>query len=88
MLKKITLHPSRIGCPSLPGTMKGIISSLDGVHDVEVRYDDRSLDVLYDDAKISPEKIIQVIGQELGLYMEVGEEGGRKEGSAAETCPM
>lgn len=88
MMQKITLHPSRIGCPSLPGTMKGIISSLEGVHEVVVRYDDRSLDIAFDDAKISPEKIIEVIGKELGLRMEVGEEGARKEGNAAETCPM
>ena len=34
MTKTITLHPSRIGCPSIPGTMKGIVSSIAGVADV------------------------------------------------------
>lgn len=88
MIKTITLHPSRIGCPSIPGTMKGIVSSLPGVADVRVRYEDRSIDVTFDDGKINAEKIIEAIGREMGLAMEIGEDGGKKEGGAAETCPM
>lgn len=87
-MKNITLHPSRIGCPSIPGTMKGIISSLSGVASVRVRYEDRSIDVSFDDEKVSPEKIIAAIGREMGLAMEIGEDGAKKEGGAAETCPM
>ena len=60
-MKKITLHPSRIGCPSIPGTMKGIVSSLPGVAYVAVRYEERSLDVEYDEEKISPDDIITKI---------------------------
>ena len=89
MMKKITLHPSRIGCPSIPGTMKGILHSLDGVEEVNVRYDDRSLDITFDDAKTSEAAIIKKIGEEMGLAMEVADtHGARKEGGAAETCPM
>ncbi len=88
MIKTITLHPSRIGCPSLPGTMKGIISSFPGVQDVTVRYEERSLDVTFDDSQTSEREFIKKIGEELGLAMEVGETNGTKEGSAADTCPM
>ena len=87
MIKKATLHPSRIGCPSLPGTMKGIIMSIDGAKEVDVRYEDRSLDVVFDDEKTSVSAIIKKIGDELGLMMEEGEIGAKKEG-VAETCPM
>ena len=88
MIKTITLHPSRIGCPSLPGTMKGIISSFPGVQDVKVRYEERSLDITFDDSKTSEQEFIKKIGEELGLAMEVGVDSGKKEGSAADTCPM
>ncbi len=88
MIKTITLHPSRIGCPSLPGTMKGIVSSFPGVRDVKVRYEERSLDVTFEDAQTSEREFIRKIGEELGLSMEVGETHGVKEGGAADTCPM
>lgn len=87
MIKKITLHPSRIGCPSLPGTMKGIVISMSGVSEVNVRYEERSLDITFDDEKTSAEAIIKKIGSELGLMMEVGEFMAKK-GDVAETCPM
>ncbi len=88
MIQKITLHPSRIGCPSIPGTMKGIVRSIKGVEDVTVRYEDRSLDVTFDDEKVSVDEIVKKIGDEMGLAMESGEPGDSKEGGAAETCPM
>lgn len=88
MRKTITFHPSRIGCPSIPGTMKGIVSSMPGVEEVNVRYAERSLDVTFDDAKIDPDMIIKKIGQELGLHMEIGEPAAKKEGNVADTCPM
>ncbi len=82
------MHPSRIGCPSIPGTMKGIVMSLAGVTDVRVRYEERSIDVTFDDAKTSPDAITAAIGREMGLAMEQGEDGGKKDGGAAESCPM
>ena len=88
MTKTVTLHPSRIGCPSIPGTMKGIVLSIPGVGAVNVRYEDRSIDVTFDDAKTSVDAIIGAIGKEMGLAMEIGEDGGKKEGGAGETCPM
>lgn len=89
MIKIVTLHPSRIGCPSIPGTMKGMVHSIDGVTEVKVRYEDRSLDITFDDAKTSPEEIIKKIGQEMGLLLEVADtHGASKEGNVAETCPM
>lgn len=88
MTKTVTFHPSRIGCPSIPGTMKGIVMTLPGVAAVKVRYEDRSIDVTFDDAKTSEDAIIAAIGKEMGLAMETGEAGGKKEGGAAETCPL
>ena len=88
MIKTVTLHPSRIGCPSLPGTMKGIINSMPGVEEVKVRYEERSLDVIYDDSQTSGEEIVKKIGQELGLAMEIGETNASKDGNVADTCPM
>lgn len=88
MIQKVTLHPSRIGCPSLPGTMKGMVMSLEGVLEVVVHYKERSFDITFDDEKISPEVIIKKIGEELGLAMEVGKHGASKEGAAAETRSM
>lgn len=62
---------------------------MNGVEEVDVRYDDRSLDVTFDDAKTSEAAIIKKIGEEMGLAIEVAEErGARKEGNVAETCPM
>ena len=88
MIKKVTFHPSRIGCPSIPAQMKGIIRSLPGVAEVDVRYDDRSLDVTFDDGKLTERDIIQEVGETLGLALRVGVPGGKIEGDVAETCPM
>lgn len=87
MQKTVTLYPSRIGCPSIPGTMKGIVSSLPGVENVRVRYAERALDITYNDDKISPDDVIKKIGQELGLRLET-EEPLNKDKSVADTCPM
>lgn len=88
MKKTLTLHPSRIGCPSIPGTMKGIVMSIPGVLEVKVRYEDRSIDVTFDDTQTSPDALITAIGKEMGLAMEIGADGDKKEGGAAESCPM
>ena len=121
MIKTKTFHPSRIGCPSIPGTIKGIMMSIPGVSEVKVRYEDRSCDVTFDDEKTSEQEIIKTIGKEMGLAMGLeqnallqagsqskdaraeGErqrkrspgravwardDGARKDGSAAESCPM
>lgn len=88
-MKIVTLHPSRIGCPSIPGTMKGIVMSVPGVQEVKVRYEERSLDVVFDEKKTSAQEIIKKIGQELGLAMEIApSEGAKKDGNVADTCPM
>ena len=87
MNKTVTLHPSRIGCPSIPGTIKGIILSIPGVAEARVRYDDRSIDVSFDDQQTSAEEIIKTIGRETGLSMTVpGDAEGKTD--VAETCPM
>ena len=88
MTKSVTFHPSRIGCPSIPGTMKGMVHAIKGVKNVKVRYEDRSLDVTFDDAETNENEIIAKIGQEMGLAMEVGEVNASKKGNVAETCPM
>ena len=88
MTKQVTLHPSRIGCPSIPGTMKGIIISIKGVKDVVVRYEDRSVDVTFDDSETSVEAIIKAVGTEMGLALELAEHGSSIDKNVAETCPM
>lgn len=88
MTRKITLHPSRIGCPSIPGTMKGMVHSIKGVEGVKVRYEDRSLDITFNDALTNEQEIIKKVGEEMGLAMEVGEPDGAKDGKPEETCPM
>ncbi len=87
MIKTVILNPSRIGCPSIPGTMKGMIMSIKGVKEVRVKYEERSLEVTFDGVETSEDVIIKKIGEEMGLAMKSGEieKGG---GSAADTCPM
>lgn len=89
MLKTVTLHPSRIACPSIPGTMKGMILSLKGVREVKVRYEERSLDIAFDDAETTIETIIAAIGKEMGLALHTEEKNAAKDTEPmAETCPM
>ncbi len=83
MIKKATLHPSRIGCPSLPGTMKGIVMSIGGVKDVAIVYEERSLLVTFDDAATSVEAIVKKIGEETGIAMGSDIRGGEDRGA---TC--
>ena len=88
MAKTITLHPSRIGCPSIPGTIKGIVMSVSGVAEVKVRYEERSLDVTFDEKVTSSDEIIKKIGEEMGLAMEVADHGSKKNENVADNCPM
>jgi copper chaperone CopZ len=83
-----TFYPSRIGCPSIPGTVMGIISSLPGVREVKVRYEERAVEVAFDDEKISADAISKKIGEEMGLAFETRDAPPLGAGSAAETCPM
>ena len=73
MIKTIVLNPSRIGCSSIPGTMKGMIHSLKGVKEVKVQYEDRSLEVTFDDSETSEADIIKKIGEETGLALDTQE---------------
>ena len=88
MITTITLRPSRIGCPSIPGTMKGIIMSVSGVGDVVVHYEDRSVDVTFDDQETIIERVIKAVGDEMGLALELVKSGPLASGDVAETCPM
>ena len=88
MLRTFFLIPSRIGCPSIPGTMKGIISSLKGVRELVVHYEERSLEITIEETEITAETIIKKIGQELGLAMRVAVPGEVGPGKPADTCPM
>lgn len=87
-MKTVTFHPSRIGCPSIPGTMKGVVNSIEGVESAEVHYEERSLDVTFDEKKTSTEEIIKSVGKEMGLALEEVEPGSRKKENVANTCPM
>ena len=88
MTKTTIFVPTRIGCPSIPGTMKGIIMSLPGIEQVAVRYEERGLEVTFDDAKINEEAIAKKIGEEMGLAMRPLAQGEKMPGGAGETCPM
>ena len=66
----------------------GMVNSINGVQNVKVRYEERSLDVTFDDGKTSQEEIIKKIGSEMGLAMEVGQPNASKDGKVEETCPM
>lgn len=71
-METVTLVPLRKNCPSLPGTMAGIVMSIGGVEHVEVIYDTRSLVISYDPEKVTPETLIKKIGEETGLGMRIG----------------
>lgn len=73
-MQTITLAPLRKNCPSLPGTMKGILQSLEGVSAVEVAYDTRQLTITFDPDKATPDAFIKKIGEETGLAMQVATE--------------
>ena len=88
MIQKIILKPSRIGCPSIPGTMKGIILSIKGVKEVTVHYESRALDITYEDSEISYQSIIDKIGQEMGLALEVANAKNLMPQDVSQTCPM
>ena len=88
MIKTKTFHPSRIGCPSIPGTMKGIVMGVPGVSEVKVQYEERAIEVIFDDEKTSADEIIKTIGREMGLAMQAGQPGAKKDGGVAESCPM
>ncbi|GEM_PF-1323922 len=92
MIKTITFRPSRIGCPSIPGTIKGIIASMPGVETVKIHYEERSAEVTFDDTKTNETAISKKIGEEMGLAFEaVPAEEMRKENieeNVADTCPM
>lgn len=75
----VHLVPLRKNCPSVPGTMSGIIRSMPGVSDVEVEYDTRSLIVTFDETQVHIDDLIQKIGSEIGFAMTVDEEWKGKE---------
>ena len=62
--------------------------SVKDVQDVVVRYEDRSVDVTFDDNKTTIEQIIKAVGDEMGLALEVTKPGSAKSGNVAESCPM
>lgn len=60
--------------------------SVGGVVDVKVNYEQRSLEVTFDDAKTSEGEIIKKVGQEMGLALKSGEV--KLDIATSETCPM
>lgn len=71
--------------------------SIKGVKEVKVKYEERSLEVTFDDAETSEDEITKKIGEEMGLAMNPAlleksgvkaDEGDKDGGSAADTCPM
>lgn len=87
MIKTVAFYPSRIGCPSIPGTIKGILMSKSGVQNVKVFYEQRSLEVTFDTEKTNEDVLTKAIGQETGLSFQSGAPHAPGT-TAAETCPM
>lgn len=88
MIKTLTFRPSRIGCPSIPGTVKGIVMSMSGVEDAKIHYEERSVDVRFDDVKINEQDITKKIGEEMGLAFEPSAMHDGFSPDVASTCPM
>lgn len=65
-MKTITLFPTRSHCPSLSGSLMGMIRSLNGVYHIRAHYESRALEITFDEASISLESIIAAIGRETG----------------------
>lgn len=68
--------------------MKGIIMSVNGVQDVVVHYENRSVDVTFNDQEATIEGIIKAVGDEMGLALELAKPGSSASIDVAETCPM
>ena len=88
MIETLTFRPSRLGCPSIPGTVKGIVVSMSGVAEARIHYEERSVDVRFDDEKVSPEEITKKIGQEMGLAFQPGPLHDGFPEEVAASCPM
>ncbi len=66
-MQTITLFPLRANCPSLSGSLIGIIRSLHGVDGVRAHYETRALEITFDETVLPLEDIIVTIGRETGL---------------------
>ena len=89
MIRTMNFRPSRIGCPSIPGTVRGIIVSLPGVQDAKIHYEERSVEVMFDDTVVSETDISKKIGEEMGLaFTAHGVEKPASTERSEETCPM
>ena len=86
METQTTLYPSRISCPSIPGTMKGIVMSIPGVHQVDVRYEERALVITFDDAQTDVQAIIVAVGAEMGIALST-DALATKTNDQSDTCP-
>ena len=59
-----------------------------GVEEAKIHYEERSVDVRFDDAKVSEADITKKIGEEMGLAFEpVALHDGFKE-DVSQSCPM
>lgn len=66
-----TLEPTRMSCASIAGTVKGVLSSMEGVKSVEVEYEKGVFVVSYDETKVTPDDMIAQIGLERGIGVRV-----------------
>lgn len=56
---------------------------------MKVHYEERSLDITFDDAETTAETIIAAIGKEMGLALHTeGKNAAKDAVPMAETCPM
>lgn len=85
-MQTITLFPLRSNCPSLSGSLIGIIRSLDGVHAVRAHYDTRALEIAFDEAVLSLEDIIAAIGRETGRAFSAQPPASDEQHTTDKTC--
>ncbi|MGG3888049.1 copper chaperone CopZ [Metabacillus fastidiosus] len=60
-MKNITLNVSGMSCGHCVKAIEGAVGKLDGISSVEVHLETGKVDVVYDEVKVNPEAIKEVI---------------------------
>ncbi|MEC2076462.1 copper chaperone CopZ [Metabacillus fastidiosus] len=60
-MKNITLNVSGMSCGHCVKAIEGAVGKLDGISSVEVHLETGKVDVAYDEVKVNPEAIKEVI---------------------------
>lgn len=69
MIKNIVFHPSRPSCNT--GAIKGVMTSIKGVHVVGAQEENHTLSAIFDDSQTSEAAIIKQVGQQMGIALHI-----------------